>query len=111
MIDEVVTSGATVARDWFARNSSNPPKISRKTRSEIYRRDGGRCVVCKSESDLTLDHITPTSKGGGNEAENLQTMCRSCNSRKGAGHGPRGKYKCGKAFRLLALSKEAGEAA
>jgi DNA-directed RNA polymerase subunit RPC12/RpoP len=53
-------------------------------RLEIYARDGYQCVTCGSIVDLSLDHIHPWSLGGSDERENLQTMCRPCNSRKGA---------------------------
>ena len=49
----------------------------------VFRRDSYRCVHCGSEDDLTVDHIHPWSKGGSDELENLQTLCGSCNSRKG----------------------------
>lgn len=32
---------------------------------------------------MTVDHITPRSKGGGNTLENLQPMCTRCNNIKG----------------------------
>lgn len=32
---------------------------------------------------LTVDHIIPKSRGGSNNPENLQPMCRKCNSSKG----------------------------
>lgn len=53
-------------------------------RERIYRRDGYRCLECGSADDLTLDHVHPHSRGGADTEENLQTLCRSCNSRKGA---------------------------
>lgn len=46
-----------------------------------------RCVVCGSFSNLSVDHVKPLSKGGTNEASNLQIMCRKCNSRKNAKWG------------------------
>ncbi len=42
-----------------------------------------KCVLCKATEKLTIDHIKPISKGGGDELENLQIMCKTCNSRKG----------------------------
>jgi HNH endonuclease len=53
-------------------------------RGSIYLRDGYRCVECGGSTSLTCDHITPWSRGGSDDESNLQTMCRSCNSRKGA---------------------------
>ncbi len=42
-----------------------------------------RCVSCGGFKDLTCDHIHPESKGGPTTLDNLQTMCRPCNSKKG----------------------------
>lgn len=58
--------------------------IPREVREMVYRRDGYRCVECDSPNQLTCDHKTPWSHGGSDDPSNLQTMCQSCNSRKGA---------------------------
>lgn len=50
---------------------------------EIITRDGGHCQHCGTTEDLTIDHIIPIFKGGTNDPANLQTLCRSCNSKKG----------------------------
>lgn len=52
-------------------------------RKQVFERDAYRCVNCGSHKDLACDHKKPESKGGPTTLENLQTMCRSCNSRKG----------------------------
>lgn len=60
------------------------PWIPRTTRTVVYNRDGYTCKRCERSLDLTIDHIWPRSRGGGDTEDNLQTLCRSCNSRKGA---------------------------
>jgi 5-methylcytosine-specific restriction endonuclease McrA len=66
---------------------SGVPTPSR--REQVYARDGFRCVRCGDDNraTLTLDHIRPKSKGGDNSLENLQTLCRPCNTLK-ADHLP-----------------------
>jgi hypothetical protein len=63
---------------------SKRPWIDSTLRQGIYQRDGHRCLHCGSVDDLTLDHIHPYSMGGADALDNLQTLCRSCNSKKGA---------------------------
>lgn len=57
--------------------------ISDKLRREVYARDEWKCRVCGDPADLTIDHIWPHAKGGTNALDNLQTLCRPCNSAKG----------------------------
>ncbi|MQT03132.1 HNH endonuclease [Streptomyces jumonjinensis] len=60
------------------------PEYGPGQRERIYSRDGHRCGRCGATDDLTLDHIHPRSRAGGDSDENLATLCRSCNSAKGA---------------------------
>ena len=41
------------------------------------------CAVCGSTNNITIDHKYPLSKGGANTRDNIQPLCKSCNSRKG----------------------------
>jgi 5-methylcytosine-specific restriction endonuclease McrA len=59
-------------------------KNIRASRTRIYKRDGNECVYCGSKKELTLDHVVPKSKGGGNEWTNLVTSCFKCNLKKGS---------------------------
>jgi diadenosine tetraphosphatase ApaH/serine/threonine PP2A family protein phosphatase len=65
-------------------NGESRRKIPDSLRAAVYDRDGRACVICFATEDLTLDHIYPWSLGGLDEYENFQTLCRSCNSQKGA---------------------------
>lgn len=55
----------------------------RPTRQAIFKRDGHTCQYCGAKGTLTLDHVQPRSKGGGDTWENLVAACVSCNNRKG----------------------------
>ncbi len=41
-------------------------------------RDGKRCLICNSNSNLTAHHIVHKSKGGTNNSINLMTVCETC---------------------------------
>jgi hypothetical protein len=43
----------------------------------------GKCAYCGSTENLTLDHITPRSKGGSERITNVLCACHSCNQSKG----------------------------
>lgn len=64
-------------------SASTSSNISGKKRWLVFKKDMYKCVKCGSDSDLTIDHVMPASKGGSNDISNLQTLCRSCNSSKG----------------------------
>ena len=58
--------------------------INSSLRKLIFERDLYRCINCGTHKSLSVDHIIPVSKGGGNEIKNLQTLCTTCNSSKGS---------------------------
>lgn len=58
--------------------------ISVKLRRQVYARDGNACRICGAVENLSVDHIHPERHGGTLDLDNLQTLCRPCNSRKGS---------------------------
>jgi 5-methylcytosine-specific restriction endonuclease McrA len=64
--------------------SKRPASFLELSRKNILRRDNYQCQYCgKSKGDLTIDHVIPRSRGGGDTWENLVTACHTCNSKKG----------------------------
>ena len=57
--------------------------VRESLRNAVFDRDGRNCQRCGATDDLTLDHINPFARGGATTYDNLQTLCRSCNSAKG----------------------------
>jgi 5-methylcytosine-specific restriction endonuclease McrA len=54
------------------------------TRRNILERDRHTCQYCNYKGEqLTLDHVIPRSRGGGDTWENLVTACMRCNVKKG----------------------------
>ena len=46
-------------------------------------RDNNSCVKCGATENLHIDHEIALSRGGSNDVDNLQVLCRDCNLRKG----------------------------
>lgn len=61
--------------------------IGKKTRFEVFKRDGFACQYCGAHPPgvlLHVDHITAVANGGTNDTDNLITACLPCNLGKGA---------------------------
>ena len=55
------------------------------TRKNILIRDENTCQYCAKtfwDSDLTLDHVMPKSKGGTSTWTNVVSACKPCNQKK-----------------------------
>lgn len=65
-------------------NGKKKKHIPNSLKKQVFERDEYRCQDCGTHIDLSIDHIHPESKGGSSTEENLRTLCRSCNSSKGA---------------------------
>ena len=54
------------------------------TRKNILHRDNHCCQYCGCKSSkLSIDHVTPRSRGGDDSWENVTTACLTCNVSKG----------------------------
>lgn len=54
----------------------------RLKRDIIKRGDKLECRHCGSIDRISIDHIHPLARGGSNDLNNLQFLCRTCNSKK-----------------------------
>lgn len=66
------------------RRRANAEITRREIRKQVFERDGEKCGSCGATESLCIDHILAVANGGSNELNNLQVLCRRCNSAKGA---------------------------
>lgn len=59
--------------------------ISATKRLRIYHRDKFKCQICgiKVDENAQIDHITPKTREGSNQENNLATVCKNCNLKRG----------------------------
>lgn len=66
----------------YAREKGADGSHTLKQWQELKLKYKNKCAICGKEKPLTKDHIIPLSKGGSNYIENIQPLCRNCNSKK-----------------------------
>lgn len=73
-----------VPSTYYKRSNANGTHTQEEW-EKLKERYGYRCSLCgvkDSESKLAEDHIMPLSKGGSDFIDNIQPLCKSCNSKK-----------------------------
>ncbi len=73
---------------WTAESATEPEAPPKATSHKhlLYGEQEGRCAMCSTLTEIRLmdvDHIVAKAEGGGDELENRQLLCRSCNLTKG----------------------------
>jgi hypothetical protein len=63
--------------------ATSSSEARKKWRQSIKEHWNYKCAYCGSDENLTLDHITPRSKGGTDRITNVICACHSCNHDKG----------------------------
>jgi 5-methylcytosine-specific restriction endonuclease McrA len=82
--EQCAASNAEMSHRWRAHKASAPLNdLTGAQWKEIKAAYGHRCVYCgRKMLKLTMDHITPLSKGGSHTVSNIVPACQSCNSAK-----------------------------
>lgn len=60
----------------------NGPGITNQQWNELLREYNFRCAYCGIQTNMTIDHVIPLSKGGKHSIENIVPACAGCNSHK-----------------------------
>jgi hypothetical protein len=57
--------------------------IPSDVKRDVWKRDGGKCVICRDNKNLHFDHDLPFSRGGTSlSSKNVRILCMKCNLRK-----------------------------
>lgn len=73
----------TNKRVYRARKYGAGGSHTEKQWQELLKQCNYQCVCCMASTKLTRDHITPVTSNGSDNIENIQPLCKSCNSSKG----------------------------
>ena len=68
------------------RPTKRPTSWPKGVKRELLRRQDYVCVYCghrRISRSFEIEHMTPVTRGGSNDMDNLQGICRPCNKRKG----------------------------
>lgn len=60
-----------------------PPRLFWHSLHVLKRHNRSSVLRLDRQSQMTIDHVVPQSKGGSNAPSNCVPCCRSCNSKKG----------------------------
>ncbi len=66
----------------YARKKGAEGNHTLKEWEQLKEKHNHKCVHCNLDKPLTKDHIIPLSEGGSDYVENIQPLCRNCNSKK-----------------------------
>ena len=69
-----------------ARKAGNGGSFTAQEWRDLKKKYGYKCLCCGEKKKLAADHVIPVSKGGTSNIDNIQPLCRSCNSSKGNHH-------------------------
>ena len=61
--------------------------MNRQQKAEVKKRTKDYCEYCQSQEEyspdtFSVEHITPISRGGTDDIDNLANACQGCNNRK-----------------------------
>ena len=66
----------------FNLETTSSAEAKRLWRRKIKEAWDHKCAYCGSDKELTIDHITPRSKGGADVTKNVVCACHDCNQDK-----------------------------
>ena len=66
----------------FNLETTSSAEAKRLWRKKIKEAWDNKCAYCGSDKELTIDHITPRSKGGADVTKNVVCACHDCNQDK-----------------------------